>query len=140
MAVESPRETCVQAFDGHPEPLIIYGDNFASICSRHVESKLKVSKIYLIASRSLVTNTTALTQLEQVLKGRVAGVRVGLSQHTLMSECLSIMEKMRDLQADAIVTLGGGSIADAAKIIAYVCLHACDPQKEGLSVLTQALI
>ena len=87
-----------------------------------METKLKVSKIYLIGSRSLAANTTALTQPEKALERRLAGVRVRLSQHTPVDECLSIMEEMRNVQADAIVTLGGGSIADAAKIIAYVCL------------------
>lgn len=120
MAAEIHDEICEQAFLDHPEPRISYGLPYVDACSQHVESDYDASKIYLIVSRSLATGSDALKTLEKALEGRVAGVRVGMSQHTLMSECLEIMEDVRSKNVDLIVTLGGGTISDASKIITYV--------------------
>jgi len=38
--------------------------------------------------------------------------------HTLWSECLEVTEDCRKLNADLLVTLGAGSLTDAAKIVA----------------------
>lgn len=114
------KEVCEQAFDDYAEPLVSYGAPFSAACSRHAKTRFNASRIYIIASRSLAENTSALAELKAALEGKVAKVRIGFSQHTPMGECLAVMKDMRDVQTDLIVTLGGGSIVDAAKIIAYV--------------------
>lgn len=43
-----------------------------------------------------------------------------MTPHTLMSEVLEIVEDCRNLSVDCIVTLGGGSLSDGAKIISFV--------------------
>ena len=45
-----------------------------------------------------------------------------MKPHTFMSEVLEIVEDARELDADLIVTLGGGSLIDAAKVVAFVRL------------------
>ena len=122
MADQLCHETCEQAFLDQPEPRISYGMPYADACRRHAESDYNASRIYIIASRSLALGGPALKTLEAALENRVAGVKVGMSQHTLMSECLEIMADVRNKNADLIVTLGGGTITDASKIIAYVAL------------------
>ena len=121
MANQLYNETCERAFPDQPEPRISYGMPYADACRKHVKSDYNASRIYIIASRSLTLgDSPALKTLEATLENRVAGVRVGMSQHTLMSECLEIMADVRDKDVDLIVTLGGGTITDASKIIAYV--------------------
>ena len=123
MADHLRNETCEPAFPNQPEPRVSYGMTYAEACRNHVEADYNASRIYIIASRSLTLGDSPLKTLEAALGDRVAGVRVGMSQHTLMSECLDIMADVRDKDVDLIVTLGGGTITDAAKIIAYV---ACE--------------
>ena len=120
MADHLHNETCERAFPDQPEPRVSYGIPYVEACRKHAEADYNASRIYIIASRSLTLGDSALKALERALGDRVAGVRVGMSQHTLMSECLEIMADVRDKHVDLIVTLGGGTITDASKIIAYV--------------------
>lgn len=115
----SPKETCHPAFPDAEEPLISYGLPFSETCLKHVNEKFHASKIYLICSGSLAKNTSNLKDLEHALSGRVAGVRIGMKPHTFMSEVLDIIEDARKVDADLIVTLGGGSLIDAAKAVAF---------------------
>ena len=126
MADQLRNETCEQAFPDQREPRVSYGMPYADACRIHAESDYNASRIYIIASRSVALGGSALKTLEAALEGRVAGVRVGMSQHTLMSECLEIMADVRNKNVDLIVTLGGGTITDASKIIAYVLLGFLD--------------
>ena len=43
-----------------------------------------------------------------------------MTPHTLWSEILEITRDARRLEVDLIVTLGGGSLTDAAKVVAMV--------------------
>ena len=123
MADKFDNEVCEQAFLDHPELRISYGMPYADACRKHADLDYKASRIYIIASRSLAFQVSALETLKEALKGRVVGERVGMSQHTLMSECMEIMEDVRGNNVDLIVTLGGGTVSDASKIIAYVLRH-----------------
>lgn len=115
-------EICCRAFDDYEKPLISYGGlPYWQTCRKHVDGEsFGASRVYIIASGSLSKNTTALQDLSRALDGKVAGVKTGMSPHTLMWECLEVMREVRSVDADLIVTLGGGSLTDAAKIIAYV--------------------
>lgn len=127
MTTQLTQEVCEQAFHDYAEPLLSYGAPLSVICNRHVIDRYNSSRIYIIASQSLMRNTTALEELQTALGDKVAKVHIGLSQHTLMSECLAVMADIRNVQADLIITLGGGSIIDAAKIMAYVCQSPPSP-------------
>ncbi|KAL8825853.1 MAG: hypothetical protein Q9170_007633 [Blastenia crenularia] len=134
MAEIDDDEICEQAFSDYAEPRISYGMPYAEACRKHADLDYKATKIYIIASRSLADGSPALKILEEALQGRVAGIRVGMSQHTLMSECLEIMKEVHDKDADLIVTLGGGSISDASKIIAYALANNVESKAQLLEL------
>ena len=97
----------------------------ASATGRAVRRSLSqtcgIVRIYINASRSLALGNAGSKTLEATLEDRVAGVKVGMSQHTLMSECLEIHGRCpQQKNMDLIVTLGGGTIVDAPKTIADV--------------------
>ena len=111
-------EVCHRAFDDDEKPLIGYGGPpFSQTCRNHVDG---ASRVYIIASESLSRNTTALQEFNRALDGKVAGVKPGMSPHTLVGACLKVMRDVLRVETDLIVTLGGNSLTDAAKIIAYV--------------------
>ena len=46
----------------------------------------------------------------------VVGVKNGIRSHTYFSDVLDIVNKAKDCDADCLVTLGAGSLTDAAKV------------------------
>jgi alcohol dehydrogenase class IV len=116
----SSQETLVQAFPDKATPLVSYNLSFTEACTKHINETFKASRAYLIASASLTKNTSHTSDLQIVLGSKLVKTRVGMTSHTLMSEVLEIVEECRELNIDCIVTLGGGSLSDAAKIISFV--------------------
>lgn len=103
-------------------PYISYGLPFTQACSNHIRETFHTSRAYIIASGSLSRNTSYVKDLENALGDKVVGVRNGMTPHTLWSEILEITEEASKAKADSIVTLGAGSLTDAAKIVVLVRL------------------
>lgn len=116
-------ESYREAFPGSNTPHISYGLPFPEACAKHVHGTFNASRVYIIASKTLSTQTDALQRLEIALDTKVVGKRIGMTPHTLWSECLEVTEDARRLDADLIITLGAGSLTDAAKIVSLVLLH-----------------
>lgn len=114
------KEVLDHAFPNQQGPLISYGLPFSKACRKHIDESFKASKVYLIVSASLAKNTSHVEDLQRALGRKVAGVRIGMKPHSFMSEVLEIIEDARIAHADLIVTLGGGSLTDAAKAVAFV--------------------
>lgn len=116
--METERVNPAKAF-----PIVSWGLPFPEACAEHMSDTLHTSKAYIIVSGSLSRNTDALQRLESALGGnRVAGVRKGMTPHTLYSELLTIAKDVKKSGADCVVTLGGGSIIDGAKGMVFVSL------------------
>ncbi|KAG2418442.1 hypothetical protein HFD88_001543 [Aspergillus terreus] len=112
-------ETLRPAFAGRPRPLISYGLPFAAAAAQHVKQTFHASRVYVICSGSLARNTDTLAQLQQHLGAdTIVGVRKGMQSHTLWSEVLEIVHEARAAQADLLLTVGGGSLTDGAKVVA----------------------
>ena len=114
-------ETIRPAFTEVPNgPHLTYNLPFDKACAKHVEDTFNAERVYILASGSLCRNTKYVEQLRQALGSRVAGLREGLTPHTLWNEVLEVADHCRRLRADLIVTIGGGSLTDAAKIVTLV--------------------
>ena len=100
---------------------VSYGlPSFAHAISHHATHTFHALRIYIIASRSLSQHSSnPLQQLRSALGSRVVGVTVGMKPHTLWSEVLAIVDAARKADADLLVTLGGGTLTDAAKIVSF---------------------
>ena len=120
--MSASQETTRPALPIPDSPLISYGLPFTELCRKHVEETYKVSRVYVLVSRTLANKTPALKQLQDTLGDKIVGTRIGMTPHTLFSECYGVVEECRRLDADFIITLGAGSLTDAAKLIAFVSL------------------
>lgn len=80
-------------------------------------------RVLLIASTSLCTRTDAIAGIEAALGGRHAGTFHGIAPHAPRSDVLRAVEAARAAKADLIVSIGGGSVTDAAKIVALALKH-----------------
>lgn len=116
-------ETFERAFLDSDRPMLSYGSPYQDACRKHVDETFKASRVYIICSRTLAKTTTALADLQEVLAHKVVGLRVGMSAPTLVQECLEVINDVRRTGADIVVTIGGGSLTDAGKIVIYVHLH-----------------
>lgn len=114
---------------------ISYGVPFTDSARKHVDETFQASKVYVLASASLAASTKEVENLQNALGDRIAGVQVGMKPHTLWSECLNITQDARRVQADLILTIGGGSLTDAAKIVSLALANGVS-DFEGMRELT----
>jgi hypothetical protein len=101
-------------------PYLSYNLPFDKACVKHVKETFNAERVYILASGSLCRNTDYVKRLQRALGDRVAGLREGMTPHTLWSEVLEVAAECKRLRADLIVTIGGGSLTDAAKIVTLV--------------------
>lgn len=95
-------------------PNISYGLPFDKAIVNHVGSD---AKVYVLASKTLSEKTNSLDRLKAALGTRVKGIRVGMTPHTIFQECLEVTDEAKAVGADTIITLGAGSLSDAAKFM-----------------------
>ncbi len=84
---------------------------------------LNASRIFLLVSSSLRSQTDEIAQIEAALGDRIAAVHDGMPPHSPRSAVLEAISAARDAKADLIVTVGGGSVTDAGKVIALGLKH-----------------
>ncbi|XXH04950.1 mgpp2cl-1, protein phosphatase 2C-like protein 1 [Hypoxylon texense] len=118
------------AFAGRDRPLLSFGLRFSESVLKHAVDTFHVSRVYIISSASLARNTTYLDELKKALGTKVAGVRVGMKPHSHWSEILQIVADARQCDADLIVTLGAGSLTDAAKIVSFALANDVSTAEE----------
>ena len=85
--------------------------------------KMGCKKIFLLASSSLCEHTDEIHKIEAGLGARHAGTFSGIAPHAPRPEVLRAPDAARDAGADLIVSVGGGSATDAAKIVALLIKH-----------------
>ena len=120
------RETYRPAFAGDKShelaSYISYGLAYPEACFKHVSKTFHATRVYILASGSLSRNTDGVDRLIHKLnqglgERTVVGVKNGIRSHTYFSDVLDIVNKAKDCNADCLVTLGAGSLTDAAKVV-----------------------
>ena len=94
---------------------------FAGACApaalaRLVE-RLAAQRVLLVASTSLSLATDEFAELQSALGSNFAGLLNGIGPHTPRADVMRTLEAARDADADLLVSLGGGSIIDACKVV-----------------------
>jgi maleylacetate reductase len=85
--------------------------------------RLGKSRIYVLGSRTLHRETDVVTSVVSVLGERCIGVYDSIGAHSPRDGVIDFANVLRETNADLIVTIGGGSVIDGAKV-AQFCL-AC---------------
>ena len=129
MALEG--EIVHRAFADKSTPLVSYGASFIEACRGHIQGMFNASRVYIICSGSLARSTNHVKDLQQALGQKVVGTRVGMKPHTLWSEVLEIAHEVKEAKADLLVTLGGGSLSDGAKLVAFVSILSTPPAAQS---------
>ncbi|HVC57539.1 MAG TPA: iron-containing alcohol dehydrogenase [Stellaceae bacterium] len=103
-----------------PMESVIYGRPFAEALRERVEES-GAHSVFLVASGTLERETDMVGQVRQALGNRLAGVFARIGAHTPRIDVVAAANAARAAGADMLATLGGGSVTDATKMVAF-CL------------------
>jgi maleylacetate reductase len=103
-----------------PMDRVIYGVPLAEALAEEI-NRLDARAVYVMASGTLNRKTDVVDTIRRVLGNRLAGVCAKIASHTPRIDVVAAANEARAANADLIVTIGGGSVTDAAKMVG-LCL------------------
>lgn len=95
---------------------VVYGDDALDALPAECDA-LPASRVLLLTTRSLL-GSHLLDRVTSLLGARCVGLLSDVPQHVPAAAVTPLLEQARELRPDALVGLGGGSVADAAKALA----------------------
>lgn len=84
--------------------------------------RLGAQRVFLVVSRSMNRETDHVARMRDALGARCAGLHEGIPPHTPTDEVVEAASAARAVDADLLVTFGGGSVTDAGKVM-QLCLR-----------------
>lgn len=99
---------------------VVFGKPAAEAVSELV-SRHGAQRVFLMASGTLDRQTDEVEKLRKALGNKCVGTFASMPAHSPRSAVIAAAEQAREARTDLIVTLGGGSITDAAKAV-QLCL------------------
>ena len=90
---------------------------------REQAERMGASRVFLLVGTTLHEQTDEIAKIERALGDRHAATHSGIAPHAPRSDVLRATEAARAARADLIVTVGGGSVTDAGKIVALMLKH-----------------
>jgi maleylacetate reductase len=99
---------------------VVFGKPYADALTQEVD-RLDARAVFILASGTLARETDLVERLRQMLGNRFAGLCAKVGAHTPRTDVVAAANMAREAGADLLVTLGGGSVTDAAKMVG-LCL------------------
>jgi maleylacetate reductase len=103
-----------------PMERVIYGIALAEALDEEV-NRLDARAVYVMASGTLNRETDVVDSVRRVLGNRFAGICAKIGSHTPRMDVVAAANEARAASADLLLTVGGGSVTDAAKMVG-LCL------------------
>jgi maleylacetate reductase len=103
-----------------PMDRVIYGIPLAEALAEEV-NRLDARAVYVMASGTLNRETDVVDTVRRVLGNRLAGLCAKIASHTPRIDVVAAANEARAAKADLILTVGGGSVTDGAKMVG-LCL------------------
>ena len=99
---------------------VIFGQPFEQALAAE-RDRLKAQRIFVIAGGHVARMPDVVAPLRAALGNALAGLWSGIAAHTPRADVIAATQAAREAGADLLVTLGGGSVTDAAKMVG-MCL------------------
>ena len=99
-----------------PMERVIYGTPLAEALAQEIE-RIGANAVYVLASGTLARQTDVIDRVRDLLGNKLAGVCAKIGAHTPRIDVVAAANAAREAQADALLTVGGGSVTDAAKMV-----------------------
>ncbi len=103
-----------------PMDRVVYGIPLAEALAEEIRQR-DSRAVYVMASGTLNRETDVVNNIRHVLGNRLAGVCAKIGAHTPRTDVVAAANEARAAKADLILTVGGGSVTDAAKMVG-LCL------------------
>lgn len=100
---------------------VIFGVGAVAQVPKEID-RLGKERAFILTGKSLATKTDLVRKLETLLEDRWVGTYSGCQQHVPSHTVDEAVARAREAQADLIISFGGGSPIDAAKIAALELL------------------
>ena len=85
--------------------------------------RIGAKRVFLLVGGHLRRETDIISNIERALGAHFAATWSGISPHAPRADVLAACNAAREAKADLIVTIGGGSVTDAGKIVAMLLKH-----------------
>ena len=121
------------SYEYFPLERVVFGKPFAEAIRDELD-RLGARRVMAVSSRSLSRGTDTISRLRGVLGDRLVGVFDEGAPHTPRAVVLAAAELARASKPDALVSLGGGSAIDLAKMV-QICLGEAVTKHEDLDRL-----
>ena len=112
---------------------IVFGEPLIEAVQKEAD-RLSVERIFVLASGTISRETPCIEDLRATMKGKIAGVFDRLRPHVQRDDVIAATVEARAVQADLILTIGGGTPTDAAKMVSF-CLANDVSEYEDLDPL-----
>lgn len=99
---------------------VLYGQRAADALAAEA-ARLGAARVFLVVSSSLDEKTDEIERIRAALGERFGGQYKGIPPHGPRSKIIEAADAAREADADLIVTVGGGTLTDAGKIM-LICL------------------
>ena len=99
---------------------VIFGQPFEQALAAE-RDRLEAQRIFVIAGGHVARMPDVVAPLRAALGNALAGLWSGIAAHTPRADVIAATQAAREAGADLLVTLGGGSVTDAAKMVG-MCL------------------
>lgn len=101
---------------------VIFGKPAAEVLAEQIDAQ-GAHRVFLIASKTLSEQTEEIEMVRRSLGDRLAGVYSGMPAHTPRQAVIEAADAARAVNTDLLVTLGGGSVTDAGKVVLVALTH-----------------
>ena len=112
---------------------VVFGLPAAEAVAEQID-RLGVHRVFLMVSGSLNRQTGEIERIRKALGSRHAATFDAMPPHTPRHAVIAAAEQARSVDADLIVTVGGGSITDGAKAV-QLCLANDVRNIEGIDTI-----
>lgn len=109
-------------FDLTATEKVYIGERAATAITSEAE-RLGAKRVFLLVSSSLNQQTDEIAQIREALGDRFVALYEGMPAHAPRAAILDAAAIARDAKADLVVTVGGGSVTDAGKIVTICLKH-----------------
>ncbi len=114
---------------------VFYGKGVAQSLKEIISAQQGKAKIVFVTNTSLTKSGGLADQVKGIIDEHCVAELKGLKAHSPRTDVISLMHLLQDTETDTVITLGGGSVCDTAKV-ACIAIENDVTCAEDISKLT----